>query len=94
MITYLPSIFYLRIIRFHAFIIHLDAKEDRRNASKLYNPIILEKMEVLSGHPPSWVEYVDKLIVGHDIPSNEVGSNSPTFGSNSDISDNLFCRWL
>ena len=52
-----------------------DAKEDRRNASKLYNPIILEKMEVLSGHPPSWVEYVDKLIVGHEIPSNEVGSN-------------------
>ena len=50
----------------------LDAKEDRRNASELYNPIVLEKIEVLSGHPPSWVNYVNKLVVGHDIPANEV----------------------
>ena len=50
----------------------LDAKEDRRNASELYNPIVLEKIEVLSGHPPSWVNYVNKLVVGHDISANEV----------------------
>ena len=52
-----------------------DAKEDRRNASKLYNPFVLEKMTwgtSLNGHPPSWVDYVNRLVVGHDIPSNEV----------------------
>lgn len=55
-----------------------DAKEDRRNASKLYNPFVLEKMTwgtSLSGHPPSWVDYVNRLVVGHDIPSNEVVVN-------------------
>ena len=49
-----------------------DAKEDRRNATELYNPFILDQFEVLDGHPPSWVAYVSELVRGHDIPSNEV----------------------
>ena len=54
-----------------------DAKEDRRNATELYNPFILDQFEVLNGHPPSWVTYVSRLINGHDIPSNEVFIKAP-----------------
>ena len=38
------------------------AKEKRRNRTALYNPIVLKDFPVLDGHPPSWVEYVDKIL--------------------------------
>ena len=49
-----------------------DAKEDRRNDTALYNPFVLEELEVLDGHPPSWVDYVNKMVGGSRIPNNEV----------------------
>ena len=38
------------------------AKETRRNTTALYNPVVLKNFPELEGHPPSWVEYVDKLL--------------------------------
>merc|ERR1712117_29974 len=49
-----------------------DAQEDRRNDTALYNPIVLETLAVLDGHPPSWVDYVNKMVRGDRIPNNEV----------------------
>ena len=38
----------------------------------LYNPVVLEEIEKLKGHPPSWVDFVNRLIYGNHIPANEV----------------------
>ena len=57
---------------FTKFIHLLDAQEDRRNDTALYNPIVLETLAVLDGHPPSWVDYVNKMVRGDRIPNNEV----------------------
>ena len=50
----------------------LDAQEDRRNDTALYNPFVLEEIEIREGHPPSWVDFVNDLIEGNDIPPSEV----------------------
>ena len=42
-------------------------REERRNASKLYNPKILRDLESRGGHPPSWADYVNSIIPQHPI---------------------------
>ena len=37
-------------------------REKRRNSTLLYNPFILGEYEVLEGHPPSWSDYIDKIL--------------------------------
>ena len=49
-----------------------DAQEDRRNVTELYNPFVLEDIEILEGHPPSWVDYVNNLIEKNSILAEEV----------------------
>jgi membrane metallo-endopeptidase-like protein 1 len=49
-----------------------DADEDRRNATELYNQVVLGEYEVLEGHPTSWVEYINRIISGHTIGDKEV----------------------
>ncbi len=53
----------------------VDAKQDRRNATQLYNPVTLKDFAVLEGHPNSWVEYVDTLILGNTVTGDEVRTN-------------------
>ena len=38
----------------------------------MYNPFVLEEIEIREGHPPSWVDFVNDLIEGNDIPPSEV----------------------
>ena len=40
--------------------------------TELYNPFVLKEVEVLKGHPTSWVDYVNMLIDGNHIPAHEV----------------------
>ena len=47
------------------------AKEERRNATLLYNPRTLGDIESLPGHPPSWKEYVSTIVEGEDISGSE-----------------------
>lgn len=37
------------------------AREDRRNATQLYNPISLNKIGTGTGFPPSWTEFVQRI---------------------------------
>ena len=50
----------------------LDAQEDRRNDTALYNPFVLEEIEIREGHPPSWVDFVNDLIEENNIQTSEV----------------------
>ena len=50
----------------------LDAPEDRRNDTALYNPFVIESLEVLDGHPPTWVDYINKMVGGDRIPNSEI----------------------
>jgi len=42
------------------------AKEERRNLSKIYHPTTLGELPIFEGLPPSWTEYVQKLLVSAD----------------------------
>ena len=46
-------------------------REERRNASKLYNPVILKDFPELPGHPPNWADYVNSVIFDNDITEND-----------------------
>jgi len=47
-------------------------KEERRNASVLYNPTTLGKLPILEALPPSWVTYVQTLFEkANDVTINE-----------------------
>lgn len=47
------------------------SREKRRNSTLLYNPYILGEYKVLEGHPPSWADYIDKILFGQFGISNE-----------------------
>ncbi|TRY74682.1 hypothetical protein TCAL_12781 [Tigriopus californicus] len=63
------------------------SREDRRDSNKLYNPYILSEFESLPGHPPSWVEFLDRIIYTHNITENEriIVGNPEFFKSFSDV---------
>ena len=49
------------------------AKEKRRNHTMLYNPVMLKDFPILEGSPPSWVEYVDRILFEqHCITEEEI----------------------
>ena len=55
-------------------------KEERRNATLLYNPFIIKDYEALEGHPDSWHEYIDNVIYTQDIKDDEtVIVNNPKY---------------
>jgi predicted metalloendopeptidase len=58
-------------------------REERRNHSLLYNPVVLGQYESLPGHPPSWTDYVDKILLDtHVGPDERIIVNDPNYVKN------------
>ncbi len=47
-----------------------DPREARRDSEKLYNPVALNELERLEGHPESWKEYLES-ITGQEVDDDE-----------------------
>lgn len=60
------------VLRFEIKLAEASApREERRNATKLYNPVVLNEFQQLEGHPPSWADYINQVVIGQEIPNHE-----------------------
>eukprot|EP00095_Tigriopus_kingsejongensis_P003378 maker-scaffold153_size302544-snap-gene-2.17 protein:Tk03378 transcript:maker-scaffold153_size302544-snap-gene-2.17-mRNA-1 annotation:"PREDICTED: neprilysin-2" len=46
-------------------------REERRDRTKLYNKKLLGEMETLTGHPESWIDFINSIITGPSISRDE-----------------------
>ena len=71
-------------IRFEISLAEIAApREERRDKTKLYNPVRLGNFESLENHPKNWTKFVDDVIMSQNISDNDIVINkSPNYISN------------
>ena len=66
-------------------------REERRDKTKLYNPVRLGDFESLENHPENWREFVDDVIKFQEITDDDIVINkSPNyFGNLSEVLEDV-----